>query len=563
METVKTKGKVVFVNPSLRYGDEPQAALVYPFPGLMILASILDAVDYEVKVVDANIFTEAEFERRLFAELNDDVLYVGFNLMTMNVAWAYGYMLKIKAKFPLLRIIVGGFHPTLFPQQMINDENVDIVVVNEAVHTIELLTDTIRTGGDLSKVPGIMFKDGGQIIKNTPNTKGDSFENLPFINFELFEHELYATNNAVIYPYFPKPRTEYRAYPIQTSFGCPYRCTFCINAIFSRRYKIRSAEEIVARIEYLMERYNANFFILYDEEFCIDKKRLYKFVELVEEKKLKFQWRTSLRVSNFRENYLNDEWVKRLENIGFVCSVMGGESGSQRILDEIKKQITLQEMVNAFEALSKTTIVPKISFMAGLPGESDAEVLASYRFAIKLKQMMLKKNLKTDIGMFPFRLYPGSPLYDKAVKELGVKEETRTLKEFAAVNGKEMAEGMGYEAVYNKYLKDPVRFEKMLFLYDTFIWPHWGNGTLFRNILSWTTMKRFEYGFFNFTFIERFILKSAKTLRSWLRAIRLLKNPYVDRAKLAQKVKGNPSALNLRRDLMGVAAESTMQNTEA
>lgn len=516
-------GKVVFVNPLLSYEGEDVRSdnRAYPYPGLMILASVLDKSGYDVKLIDSNLYTSSEFRNKLFSEINYDTVFIGFGLMTMNVAWAYPRICEIKERFPEMKIVVGGIHATLFPDQMIEDEHIDIVVINEACSTITILADTLKEGGDLSKIHGIYYKNDGEIIKNPPNKILDSFAEIPFINFSLIEHEIYAKNNCIVFRYFPREKEEYISYPIQTSFGCPYKCTFCVNAMLSRRYRYRSAEEIVERIEFLIHEYNANFIIMYDEEFCIDKKRLLRFIELVEEKKLKFQWRASLRVTNFKPDYIDTKLARRLEGIGFVSAVMGGESGNQRVLDNIKKKITVEHIVNAMKALSVTNITPKISFMVGMPGETDEEIEDTYRLCIKLKKLFLDKNKQADIGIFPFRLYPGSPLFDKAVEEKCLEKENRSLKEMASVSTEDMKEGMGYETIYKMYVSDPEKFENMVFLYSIFIWLNYGKTNIVRNLCEKVAMFRIENDFYKFLFIERSIIKTAKKVFKFMRKKRL------------------------------------------
>tara|TARA_B100000315_G_scaffold168862_1_gene157428 strand:+ start:1722 stop:3416 length:1695 start_codon:yes stop_codon:yes gene_type:complete len=514
-----SKGKVIFVNPSLDYegGGVVSDVRVYPYPGLMILASVLDKAGYNAVLLDANLHTANEFRRRLFLEIDDDVIFIGFSLMTMNVGWAYSVIADIKTQHPKLKVAVGGFHPTLFPDQMIEDKFIDIVALNESASIIKPLTETLKINGDLSEINGIYYKKGGVVCKNPPNLELDSFKEIPFINLSLIQHEKYSRNNVIIYPYFPESREERISYPILTSFGCPYKCTFCINAILTRRYRYRSAEEIVDRIEYLINTHNANFIILQDEEFCINKKRFLRFVELVEERKLRFQWRTSLRVSNFNSDYIDDALAQRLQNIGMVTAVMGGESGNQRMLDEIKKEITVDEIVHAMEILSKTTIIPKISFMVGMPGETESEMQDTFDLCVKIKKMFSRKNKIADIGIFPFRLYPGSPLYDKAIETLGLKSDNRSLSELASVNGSEMSEGMGYEPTYKLYIKDPKKLEDMIFLYDHFIWMNPKHTNIIRNLFEMTTMFRIERGWYKFTFIEKSLFKFAKGARNLLR----------------------------------------------
>jgi radical SAM superfamily enzyme YgiQ (UPF0313 family) len=514
-----TKAKIILVNPILSYDKNchKKNSSAYPYPGLMIIASILDREGYLVRLIDANLYSVGEFIEKLILELNDNVVFVGFSLMTMNVSWAYDVIKSIKRKNGKITIVVGGIHPTLFPDEMIEDDLIDIVVINEATSTIALLTDTLLKGSDLGKVPGIYFKRNGKIIKNTPNLDLDSFSYVPFINFSLIQHEEYAKDNCLSsFPYFPKK--EYRVYPIQTSFGCAFKCAFCINSMYRRRYRMRSAEEIVDRIEFLIKEYNANFIAFYDEEFFISKKRLLRFVELVEEKKLKFLWRTSLRVTNFRDDYLNDELLHRLEKIGFLSAVMGAESGSQRVLNLIKKQITPEQTINAVKALSKTKIVPKISFMVGIPGETEDEILGTYRLAIKLKKIMLKAKSKGEIQVLSFRLYPGSLLYNKATSDYGHKG-IHKLKELVMVDGSNLEKGWGFPVGNRKYIKNPKRFDLMQFYYNTFIWPYHERKGVLRHLSVKLAMLRFQLNFFGLSFFIKTIMGMRKGMREILKCL--------------------------------------------
>ena len=162
-EGKKTKGKIIFVNPNLDYEDDDvvRDVTVYPYPGIMILSSVLVKAGYDAIILDAGLYPATEFRKKIFAEINDDVIYIGFSLMTMNVKWAYKLMKEIKVRHPKMKIAVGGFHPTLFPDQMIEDEMVDIVAINESASIIEPLTEALKNDGDLSAINGIYYKKGG------------------------------------------------------------------------------------------------------------------------------------------------------------------------------------------------------------------------------------------------------------------------------------------------------------------------------------------------------------------------------------------------------------------
>jgi len=197
--------------------------------------------------------------------------------------------------------------------------------------------------------------------------------------------------------------------------------------------------------------------------------------------------------------------LARLEKIGYLCAVMGGESSSQRILDILKKDITPQQIENAIKVLSTTGIVPKISFMVGIPGETEEEILETYRFAILLKKIILKAKAKADIMVLAFRLYPGSLLFDIAKKEYDYNEKL-TLEDLSNLDGQEMKKGWGFPTGDRKYIKNPKKFDLMEFYYSTFIWPYFEKGGVLVNILSHLVMLRFEKNFFRFSFFEKSLL---------------------------------------------------------
>ena len=156
-----------------------------------------------------------------------------------------------------------------------------------------------------------------------------------------------------------------------------------------------------------------------------------------------------------------------------------------------------------------------------VPGETDEEVQETYELCVKYKKIFLKKNKVADIGIFPFRLYPGSPLYDKAVEHLGIKPDKRSLEEMCSVDTKlNIKTGSGYEPVYKKYLANPKRFEDMLFIYDYFIMRNLKRKSFVRNLLEDIAYWRFENKFYYGIFIEKFMVKSVIRFRNFVRWIK-------------------------------------------
>lgn len=501
------KPNVILVNPSLSYDGGKYGEIVFPFAAIMLLATILDREGYEVKVIDGNRYDIQGSISEIIKEINDSTVFVGFSVMTSQVSWAYKVTAEVKKNYPRLKIIWGGVHPTLYPEQTISDELVDVVVVNEACSTVVALTKAVTQGGDLSGIPGLYFKLKGKIVK-TVDFIPDDIKNIPEINFSLIDAAYYSRDN-MLPRLYNLSENETISLPIVTGLGCAYKCTFCINVILNRKYRFRTAEEIVDRIEYLQKSYGANFFQFLDEDFFINKKRVFDFINLVENRGLKFYFRPWLRVSYFKDNYIALDVAKRLERIGMVTAVMGAECGSQAILDKIQKQIKVEDTVRAAEVLAKTNIIPKFSFMVGLPGETKRDILATYQLALKLKAL----NERTDIAILSFAAYPGSPIYSEAASKYKL-EEPLSLAEWAKID---FSGYLGFYSVQDKpWIFNKEIFQRMGYYYNLgFRFTHKKGrmNDLLHELLRMIIKLRFKLGWFSFPF-EDFFIRSRGLLKS-------------------------------------------------
>lgn len=504
------KPNIILVNPTLAYDDKRYGEIVFPFTSIMVLATILGRNGYRVKIVDGNRFSTDECITHILKQIDDGTLYIGFSVMTSQVSWAYRVTTRIKEKFPRLRVVWGGVHPTLYPEQTISDDAIDVIAVNESSSIIIALTKAIEKDNGLSEVGGIYFKSGGRIIK-TPAASPDDISSVFDIDFTLFDVDYYSHDN-MLSQFYDLPASEVVSLPIVTGLGCAYKCTFCINVILNRKYRFKTAEEIVDRIEYLQNTYGAIFFQFLDEDFFLNKKRVFDFIELVEKRRLKFYFRPWLRVSYFKDNYISVDVARRLENIGMVTAVMGAESGSQGVLDKIRKQIKVEDTIRAAEILSKTNIIPRFSMMVGLPGETKEDILATYRLALHLKQI----DERIEVPVLNFVAYPGSFIYNEAIKKYNL-EEPSTLAEWAKVD---FSGHMGFYAVHSRpWLDDKITFNRMNYYYNIgFQFTHTNSkiNDILHNLLRFIVKVRFKFGFFNFPF-EDYLLKFYSILKSKFR----------------------------------------------
>ena len=411
--------KIILINlpPSTNYNYR-SAGSIYPATGILVIGTILKSQGLAVQVIDGTV--KSEYIKRTLDFVNNGVVMVGFSVMTSQVPLAFDLSKLIKERHPDIQIVWGGIHPILFPEQTLRNPNIDLVVTGEGSKTILHLIDYINGRTSLSQVRGIGFKDAfGNVVLNEPS-EPDDISDLPHIDYSILDNiEFYLSSKSVYQREITANNNGNLAVmPVLTGLGCCYKCRFCINVILKRSYRYRPAATIIEEIKKLIKKYGANTFIFYDEDFFINKKRLLEFLDLVERENLKFFWRAWARVDYFNNKYIDQDLVLRLEKCGLRSIVMGGESGSQKVLDIIKKGIKVENILHSAKMLDGTMITPRYSFIIGLEGEGKDDTKKTYKLCADL----IDANQKVDIaGPFIFRYYPGSPMFDSIIKNYKIE----------------------------------------------------------------------------------------------------------------------------------------------
>ena len=417
----KIKNRIVLLNflPSVNASFSKRGA-VHPSNAVLLISTILKENGYTVEIIDGGYHEDYLTHLiKYLKEYHNEIVFVGMSVMTAQVPMAIRASVAIKKHFEKIPVIWGGVHPTLFPYQTLENKNIDIVVINEGAKTSIEIANIIQLGEDLSKINGIGYKNKqDKIIINTERLPED-IRDLPFFDFSLINIDNYLNVERSSYQReYPKFKGRIKPLPILTGLGCPYKCQFCINVILKRRYRFRSAESIVTEIKRLQSKYATNTFIFMDEDFFINKRRVLEFISYVERDDLHFNWRMWCRVDHFSDDYINRELIERLNKIGHGSLVMGGESGNQGILDQIKKGITTDQILNSLKILKGTHINARYSFIVGFENEGLDQIKNTFKFCLKMKK------IKSDVdiaGPFLFRLYPGSPIYDRITKKYGIE----------------------------------------------------------------------------------------------------------------------------------------------
>jgi len=372
-------GKRILLATSAAPSQSPFSTIEKRPPiGLGFLISVLRNAGHEVFFIDnylqPNNFLETDYLQR------NKIDYVGIYANTI----CYRDTLRMFYKLDYLRrtgrwrgkIMVGGPHTTV------------------ALHTIPDFVDYIIQGEGERAILDIVEDKVKDRVVRYPTIK--NLDELPMPAWDYFIRQPYKWG----VEWF----RETPVFTLNTSRGCPFKCTFCsVMSIWGKQYTYFSAERIVSDIEYLIKNYGAKGFYFREDNFTLNKKRLTTFCNLLIEKKINIPWACETRV-----NTIDREIVELMHSAGARAFYFGVESGSQKILDFFKKDITIEQTRDAFRLCHEFGIKTAASVIVGVPPETEDDIVQTIRLVEEIKPTVTWYNVFVGI--------PDSELY-KYVKK--------------------------------------------------------------------------------------------------------------------------------------------------
>ena len=311
----------------------------------------------------------------------------------------------VKSAFPRLPVIGGGPHVSALPRESLQAcEAFDFAIPGEGEETLRETLESLESGAGFGGVRGLVFRGSGQIVANPPRPYIEDLDSLPFPAYDLIP------DLSVYHP----PPFNYRKRPaanVITSRGCPNECTFCAQATFGRKVRMRSPESVVEEIAMLLGRYGVREIAFADDTFTLRPERVRRIFEFAARRGLRFPWSCKTRV-----NTVDEDLLRFMRAHGCWHVALGIESGDERILATIRKNIRLEEVEHAVAASRRAGLVTKGYFMIGHPGESPETIAATLRLATRLKLDQIALTLNTPM--------PGTHQYRHAA-ECGTLEDTR------------------------------------------------------------------------------------------------------------------------------------------
>lgn len=342
----------------------------YPPLGLLYLASSIQKnTSYSVKILDCliNQLAYEEIKSEILA-YNPDV--VGMTIVTFNLFGCFTVANIVKECEKVLNkriyVVAGGPHTITFPNETAKLGPIDFVLTGEGEFTFLSLLDNLENHDVLKTIPGIYYLKNGELVKGPPPLWIEDLDSISMPDRRLLDYKKYSDTRAG-----GDVMTT-----ILSSRGCPYKCVFC-NRLANHGNKIRnaSAEYVIKEIEDCMS-LGINEFYFIDDLFTNNKKRLIDICDYIKNKNLKIKFDIISRV-----NTIDEDMIRSLKDAGCRSIGFGVESGVQRILNRIKKGITLEQAEKAFKTAKKHKMDTVAFFMIGHPGETADDIRQTIKFA--------------------------------------------------------------------------------------------------------------------------------------------------------------------------------------
>ncbi|NQE54755.1 hypothetical protein C5S29_14290 [ANME-1 cluster archaeon GoMg3.2] len=403
--------KIVLINPRLRAWSPN----IWVPLGLAYIAAVLEKEGHTVKIIDMNEKKLNDDDLR--ANLKEDVDVVGITGMITE----YKKILRIidiaKDGFTDRKVILGGPLATTLPQQLLEQSKADFIVIGEGENTAPILIQAIEQGSDLAEIRGIAYKKGEQIVIDEPVRPIDNLDTIPFPARHLLDMDKYIRDHFESYGWKIEGYDKIRSTNLTSSRGCPYNCTFCFKGMWGYKWRGRSAENVIAEMELLNEKYGVNGFMFSDDTFVLDKKRVFEFTKLLKRSGLDAVWDCNGRI-----NLMQKDMLKAMHDAGCVSIAYGIESGNQSILDSMRKNITIEQTKKVVKWTKEIGIKAAGFFMIGMLGETKEKIMDTLNFAKEL-----------DLDFYGFSIatpLPGTELYREVIKKGLIQTDMTSLKEW-------------------------------------------------------------------------------------------------------------------------------------
>jgi radical SAM superfamily enzyme YgiQ (UPF0313 family) len=369
--------RVFLIKPD--YPNSYYADPTWPL-GLGYVAESLKRAGFRYRVIDMGFGYRKRFLYKSISEFHPYI--IGISMMSSKYKYHYALVKDIKKRFPEMPIVAGGPHVSTFREKVLLEcPEINYGVTGEGEEAIVELCG----GKDLSQIKGLFYKKNSGIAYTGDRERILDLDSVSFPRYEGFEIEKYNTLSI----------------NILSSRGCPYRCIYCpIKVVIGRRWQARSPKNVVDEIEYWHKKgYRA--FTFNDDAFNIDRKRVFEICYEIERKNIKVELNA---MNGIRADRADRELLTKMRKTGFSQIAFGVEAGNDKVLSNIKKGETIEQIKTAVKDACELGYQVTLFFLVGSPGENEKDIEDSFRLATEYPV--------TGVNFYNLIPFPNTELYE-------------------------------------------------------------------------------------------------------------------------------------------------------
>lgn len=362
-----------------------------PPRSLAIMAACFERDQKTVKILDTHAEQLAVDDMEEYLKTHfEEPRFVGLTGTTVTIHHAYTVAGICKKLWPKTKIVFGGYHASSKPAECIQQPSVDYVIRGDGEEAFM----EIVNGMAPEQIKNLTYLSKGKLINNPERPMPKDLDIYPVPSYHLLPLDKYFPAVGV-YKRLP-------AMSVVTSRGCPGKCTFCYQP-YGTNLRWHSAERVFEEVKLLVTKYGFKEICFYDDNFATNKARVRKICEYLMESKLDIVWSCFSRV-----DWADAELLKLMKKAGCHQIMFGVESGDQGMLDNMRKQVTIEKIRQAIQWTKDAGIDCRAAFLFGMPGETEESMKKTIDFALELDPDIAQFNIATP--------NPGTQLYDWAEK---------------------------------------------------------------------------------------------------------------------------------------------------
>ena len=381
--------KVMLVLPPSHSAISSVLGTTGPPLGLAYIASVLEREGHDVRIIDSLALNYSLKDLRSEVKSFDPDV-VGLTATTPAIYDAYKVAKLVKLTNPNAKVVIGGPHVTFTAEETLREcPYIDVVVRGEGEMVMSSLIKNLEKGRPLKEVKGVTYRHGQDIRSTQDAPLIRDLNELPLPAYHLLPMERYRVGGK-------------RFGTVITSRGCPFQCIFCSSSqLYGKFWRARSPENVLEELRVLRDKYGIREVEFLDDTFTLNNKRAERICELIKIEGLDISWSCSSRADTLARRL-----ALKLKSAGCHFLYLGVESGSQKLLNIIRKGITLEQAKNAIRVAKHAGLNTLASFMLGIPGETKETIKKTINFAKRLNPTLAQFTLCTP--------YPGTRLYEIA-----------------------------------------------------------------------------------------------------------------------------------------------------